>query len=69
VRAVILRQEKRKQLRATPTFAEAAEQVHSERKASWRNAKHAQQWINTLRQYACPQLGSIPVDHIESRMC
>jgi integrase len=32
---------------------------------SWKNAKHVQQWINTLRQYACPILGDRPVNLIE----
>ena len=49
-----------------PTFAEAAEQVHAEHQASWSNKKHAQQWINTLRQYANPVLGASRVDHIET---
>ncbi len=47
-----------------PTFAEAAEKVHDEHKATWKNAKHAQQWINTLQTYACPHLGTKPVDQI-----
>lgn len=59
-------EEKRKERRDIPTFAEAAELVHAEHKVSWRNAKHAQQWINTVLQYACPQMGSIPVDRIET---
>ena len=49
-----------------PTFSEAAERVHTEHKGSWANAKHAQQWINTLRQYACPELGKRRVDQIET---
>lgn len=32
--------EKRKQRRDIPTFAQAAEQVHAEHKPSWRNDKH-----------------------------
>ena len=47
-----------------PTFAEATEKVHSEHKASWRNAKHAAQWVNTLRQYAFPELGTRRVDQV-----
>lgn len=49
-----------------PTFSEAAERVHTEHKGSWANAKHAQQWINTLRQYACPELSKRRVDQIET---
>jgi integrase len=54
------------QAAAVPTFAEAAERVHAEHKASWKNPKHAQQWINTLRQYACPIIGSRPVDQVRT---
>jgi integrase len=58
--------EKRKQRRDIPTFAQAAEQVHAEHKPSWRNDKHGQQWINTLRQYVLPQIGGTPVDQIDT---
>lgn len=34
-------------------------------KPSWRNPKHYQQWGNTLRTYAFPVLGSLPVSEIE----
>jgi len=36
------------------SFREAAEHVHEGLKPSWKNAKHAQQWINTLKAYAFP---------------
>lgn len=39
------------------TFEEAARKVHAELKPGWRNAKHADQWINTLRDYAFPAIG------------
>jgi len=47
-----------------PTFAEAAELVHGEHEIAWKNPKHAQQWLNTLRQYAFPTLGPMPVSQI-----
>jgi integrase len=40
------------------TFEQAARQVHDEQKAGWRNAKHIDQWINTLRDYAFPKIGN-----------
>lgn len=58
--------ERRKAQALAPTFAEAVELVHAEHRASWANAKHAQQWRNTLQQYACPQLGARRLDQIES---
>lgn len=48
------------------TFAEAAKQVHKEHAPSWRNPKHATQWINTLTEYAFPVFGTKRVDAIES---
>lgn len=58
--------------RDIPTFAELAEQVHIERLPTWKNPKHATQWINTLRDYAFPKIGRMPVDGIgqpEVLMC
>ncbi len=55
-----------------PTFEEIAQQVHIERLPTWKNAKHGQQWINTLRDYAFPKIGRMPVDTIgqpEALMC
>ena len=34
-----------------PSFSEAAKKVHAENAPSWKNPKHAQQWINTLEAY------------------
>lgn len=58
--------ERRKARATVPTFADAAEQVHEEHKASWKNPKHAAQWITTLRTYANPHLGTRRVDQIET---
>lgn len=58
--------ERRKAREVVPTFAEAAERVHAEHQAGWSNKKRAQQWINTLRQYANPMLGRSRVDQIET---
>jgi integrase len=48
-----------------PTFEEIALQVHIDRMPTWKNAKHGQQWINTLRDYAFPKIGRMPVDSID----
>ncbi|MDD9723035.1 tyrosine-type recombinase/integrase [Sulfitobacter sp. PR48] len=48
-----------------PTFEEVAQQVHIDRMPTWKNAKHGQQWINTLRDYAFPKLGRMPIDSID----
>lgn len=39
------------------TFEQAARAVHAEQKPGWRNAKHIDQWINTLRDYVFPKIG------------
>jgi integrase len=48
-----------------PTFEEIAQQVHIDRMPTWKNVKHGQQWINTLRDYAFPKIGRMPVDSID----
>ncbi|MCT8972481.1 tyrosine-type recombinase/integrase [Microbaculum marinisediminis] len=58
--------EKRKVRTVVPTFAEAAVIVHADHKSAWRNSKHADQWINTLRDYAFPYIGDRRVDHIDT---
>jgi integrase len=50
----------------TLTFEQAALRVHEGRKASWVNAKHADQWINTLATYAFPSIGHMEVDTIKA---
>lgn len=40
------------------TFDEAAKAYIEAHRSGWRNAKHAQQWANTLKQYASPKLGT-----------
>jgi hypothetical protein len=47
------------------TFAAAAEKVHAERVDFWRNAKHGAQWVNTLRTYAFPVIGKVPVGEVQ----
>lgn len=50
--------------RVVPTFSEAARKIHAANAASWRNAKHAAQWITSLETYAFPKLGERPIDGI-----
>ena len=58
--------------RDIPCFEEIARQVHIERLPTWKNPKHGDQWINTLRDYAFPKIGRMPIDSIgqpEVLMC
>jgi integrase len=47
------------------TFDQCSDLYISAHKAGWRNAKHAQQWKNTLTTYASPVFGSLPVASID----
>ena len=40
--------------------------VHHGATAGWSNAKHRQQWTNTLRDYVSPALGRLPVAAIDT---
>ena len=52
--------------RTSPTFEEAALQVHAEQiEPNARNAKHRAQWLSTLRVYAFPINGSKPIHSVE----
>jgi len=57
---------RRQQQAGSMTFAQAAEGVHGAHKAAWRNKKHVDQWINTLREYAIPLIGDRRIDLIDS---
>lgn len=50
-----------------PNFEQAAELLHQDLLPGWKNRKHAQQWINTLKQYVFPALGSLSLETIEPR--
>jgi hypothetical protein len=48
-------------LRETPSFAECAKRTIEAKRPEWKNAKHADQWTNTLDTYAKPTIGKMPV--------
>lgn len=54
--------------RGTVTFREASNAYITAHAPGWRNAKHAQQWRNTLETYAYPLLGDLPVGEIDTRL-
>lgn len=57
--------ERKKREIGVPNFSKAAETVHQEQKAGWKNGKHQNQWITTLEKYAYPLLGDRLVNDIE----
>ena len=56
--------EKRKAKADNITFRESALIYHETHKHQWANAKHGDQWLNTMETYAFPALGSKPVGSI-----
>ena len=56
--------EKRKLQIKIPTFKEASYSVHALHLPTWKNKKHAQQWINTLETYVFPTFGDKKIDKI-----
>lgn len=48
------------------TFKQCAEAYIEAHKAGWKNAKHADQWANTLSQYAYPVFGDMAVSAVDT---
>ena len=48
------------------TFRQCAEAFIETNRAGWKNAKHAQQWKNTLAMYANPIIGGLDVADIDT---
>mgnify|MGYP001252220618 CR=1 FL=1 len=58
--------EDKKQDSVIPKFEKAARKVYEDNRPTWRNAKHAAQFIKTLETYAFPVIGNISVKDINS---
>jgi len=52
------------ELEKRKTFEDCVIACHADKTSSWKNEKHAAQWINTLRAYAFPHIGSLPVSEV-----
>ena len=48
------------------SFDQCAESYIAAHKAGWKNAKHGDQWTNTLTTYASPVFGHLPVAQIDT---
>ena len=48
------------------TFEEAAREYFNAHELKWRNAKHRQQFLNTLATYVFPKIGRLAVSAIET---
>jgi len=58
--------ERRVERQVMPSFESAAISVHESHRGSWRNPKHAAQWITSLETYVFPVFGDKPVDKVDS---
>lgn len=56
----------RKEAEAVPTFEEAARTVHKLHQPTWRNEKHAAQFISTLESYVFPRIGKTKVGDVST---
>ena len=48
-----------------PTFKEAAESYIRKSESSWKNTKHREQWSSSLKRFAYPIIGDLPVNTIQ----
>ena len=51
---------------AIPTFTSCAARYIRAHRRGWKNAKHARQWVRTLKTYVRPRIGQRPVDSIQT---
>src|SRR5271166_1665797 len=59
------RDQKKLEAAQSMTFNACAAAYIEAHEASWRNAKHREQWRNTLNSYASPIFGSLPVQAVD----
>lgn len=48
------------------TFADYAATCIESKRSEWRNPKHAEQWVNTIKYYANPVIGQKNIDEIDT---
>lgn len=56
------------QIAKATTFRECAEAFIEANQAGWRNDKHAAQWSSTLKTYAFPVIGDLPVEAVDTTL-
>ena len=56
----------RRRVRNMLSFAEAAERVVEQKRSGWRNPRQALDWMASLRRYAFPRIGRMPVSEVTS---
>ena len=56
----------KKEARAVLSFSKAAQRVYELHRPTWRNEKHAKQFISTLETYAYPYIGELKVADVNT---
>ncbi|WP_039017400.1 tyrosine-type recombinase/integrase [Halocynthiibacter namhaensis] len=56
----------KRESKALLTFEEAARKVHKIHEPTWRNAKHAAQFLSTLETYTFPRMGNLKVSEVST---
>lgn len=56
-----------RQPQAKPTFTSCAARYIQSHRRSWRNAKHARQWVSTLKTYVRPVIGNLPIEEVTTQ--
>src|SRR5262245_53077427 len=50
------------------TFEQCAEKFIDAHRAGWKNAKHGEQWVSTLKRFAYPEFGKLDVAEIDTAL-
>jgi hypothetical protein len=48
------------------TFRAVAEEVHRQSKGGWKDAKHRDEWLSSLKRYAFDEIGDTPVEDVDA---
>jgi integrase len=62
------RQAKKLEAAKAITFRDAAARFIKDNRSGWKNAKHAAQWEATLKTYAYPVIGDLPVQSVDTAL-
>ena len=56
----------KRRIEGIPTFAEAASRVLEQKRDGWRGRRHHREWLSSLRRFAFPRIGKMPVSEVTS---
>ncbi len=56
----------KRRIEGIPTFSQAASRVLEQKRDGWRGRRHHREWMSSLRRYAFPRIGKVPVSEVTS---